>query len=156
MWLELTITGFRIHLPAGTDSERGSTDAALEARLQKANLAFDVPEDSAWDVRTRFFLACLRCLQLVQEALYRLSTDPQLGATDQRSIDTLLQIVIYLGLYPSFEANVGLPLSTRTRFPSLKNFEGLPNSMLRVLLRSILYHCQPNRVFLIIFLFSIS
>ncbi|KND01077.1 uncharacterized protein SPPG_09177 [Spizellomyces punctatus DAOM BR117] len=103
----------------------GSTDnrdavSAIEARLERAKLPEETTGISPTDLKARFALACLQCLKRVNDALLSTSTDgSDLGARDQKLLDTLLQITIYLGIYPSLEPNVGLPLSRRTRFPLL-------------------------------------
>ncbi|KAI9092616.1 armadillo-type protein [Phlyctochytrium arcticum] len=119
-------------LLAGPQTGITSTSAArdagqiLEARLQAA-AQLDTLHIKDNDPRVRFVKTALACIQRIQSCMLALHvTDNLIGAIDLKHINTLLQLIIYLGIYPSLEQNVGVPLSKRTKFPLMSLEEDAP------------------------------
>ncbi|KAJ3168216.1 transmembrane and coiled-coil domains-containing protein 7 [Geranomyces variabilis] len=129
------------HKSPGTARAAGGGDlpSVFANRLQQATGRLPSLSEAATtgDLKSRFALACLECLALLHAAVLATpGPSGELGTLDMKLVDTLLQLVISLGVYPALEPNVGVPLDSRTRFAGLANIDaGDKDDNLRILCR---------------------
>ncbi|KAJ3158300.1 transmembrane and coiled-coil domains-containing protein 7 [Geranomyces michiganensis] len=115
------------HKPSGNVTPSGGDlPSVLANRLQQATGRLPGLTDATdSDLKSRFALACLECLTLLHAAVLAApGPSGELGTMDMKLVDTLLQLVVSLGVYPALEPNVGVPLDSRTRFAVLANIDG--------------------------------
>ncbi|KAJ3171934.1 transmembrane and coiled-coil domains-containing protein 7 [Geranomyces variabilis] len=132
------------HKPPGTTPAAGGGDlpSVFANRLQQTTgrLPSLSTATTTGDLKSRFSLASLECLCLLHAAVLATpGPSGELGTLDMKLVNTLLQLVISLGVYPALEPNVGVSLDSRTRFAGLANIDaGDKEDNLRVLCRATL------------------
>ncbi|KAJ3179698.1 transmembrane and coiled-coil domains-containing protein 7 [Gaertneriomyces sp. JEL0708] len=100
-----------VHKEGSPDA--GTTEGTLQARLEAVSFQNDDTDSHfAETIRDKFILACLHTLEAIHASVHK----EVLGSSDQKTIDTLIQIIIFWGIYPRLEHNVGLPLAQRSRY----------------------------------------
>ncbi|KAJ3298002.1 transmembrane and coiled-coil domains-containing protein 7 [Borealophlyctis nickersoniae] len=111
---------------SANQGESKTMEAILDERLQSSGCQLETPELPGLDSRSRFALACLRCVNDFQTSLVREQDRPGwpgLGLKDARVITAMLEIVVYWGIAPCLLPGVGVPVSKRSR-TSLDKIEG--------------------------------
>ncbi|KAI9008100.1 armadillo-type protein [Gaertneriomyces semiglobifer] len=93
--------------------DAGTTEGTLQARLEAVSFQNGGTDSQiAETIRDKFTLACLQTLEAIHASVHK----EVVGSSDQKTIDTLIQIIIFWGIYPRLEHNVGLPLAQRSRY----------------------------------------
>ncbi|KAI8816084.1 armadillo-type protein [Fimicolochytrium jonesii] len=110
------------NVEGGTGKKEVDAASVIRARLERAGFSDNERLQPATNYKGRFALACLQCLLSVNQLITL--DESEVGAGDLRLLDTLLQVVVFLGVYPLLQPNVGLPIAARTRYTMLLDFEG--------------------------------
>ncbi|KAI9209551.1 uncharacterized protein BJ171DRAFT_484378 [Polychytrium aggregatum] len=103
----------------GPSDEKGETlGAQLRKKLLKANPELNIGAASDDSAMVLFLLAeCTRCLDEMNSLVINPDAKVRdLGAKDLKLVNTLIEIIIFWGLAPFLEPNVGLPLSNRIKY----------------------------------------